>query len=101
MIEFSLITGMAIGFVYLLVTTSIHISNDRTKFLNRNSTSTSDYRSGQIALDDDLYVEYGQNQNDDLMDDLVDDDGRANQNDDDNNDGNGRVLGKADRLLFR
>ena len=35
------------------------------------------------------------------MDDLVDDDGRANQNDDDNNDGNGRVLGKADRLLFR
>ena len=57
MIEFTLIAVMVVGFVYLVVTTSIKINNERSKFhTSNNSTSASDYR-GQIVFDDDLYVE--------------------------------------------
>jgi hypothetical protein len=79
MIEFSMIAGMLLGFVYLLVTTSIHINNDRNGSVKNNSTS-SDYHGGQIALDDDLYVEYSRNQNDDKAYAAADDD--ANENND-------------------
>ena len=59
-IEFTMIALMIIGFVYLVVATSIHITNERNKSINTNSTSTSSHSSsngGRIALDDDLYVE--------------------------------------------
>jgi hypothetical protein len=65
MIEFSMIAGMVLGFVYLLVTTSIHITNDRNESMKSNTTSLSDYYGGQVALDDDVYVEYNRAQNDD------------------------------------
>jgi hypothetical protein len=83
MIEFSMIAGMLLGFVYLLVTTSIHITNDRNGSLNNNSTSQSDYQGGQIALDDDLYVEYSRNQNDDKAYAAADDDANGTYDFDD------------------
>jgi hypothetical protein len=89
LIEFSLLAGMILGFVYLLVTTSIQINNDRVEAKTQNSTSTSDYRGGQLALDDDLYVAYNQNQNQNHDDDqaYVDVDDYSNQyyNDDGSN----------------
>jgi hypothetical protein len=79
MIEVSLITGMAFGFVYLVVTTSMHINNERNaQKATANTTSISDsYNGGQIALDDDLYVEYNPNNVDDgyYADDATNDDG--------------------------
>ena len=81
LIEFSMIAGMIVGFVYLLVTTSIHITNDRNNSLQTNSTSTSDY--GQIALDDDLYVEYNQDFNDDFDGEIGDQEDDGEYYDDD------------------
>jgi hypothetical protein len=83
MIEFSLIAIMVLGFVYLLVTTSIHITNDRNQGTKSNSTSLSDYNGGQIALDDDMYVEYNRNQNDDDLYAADDDGSNHNYNADD------------------
>lgn len=78
MIEVSLIAGMAFGFVYLVVTTSMHINNERNaQKATENTTSISDsYNGGQIALDDDLYVEYNRNYVDDnyYADDATNDD---------------------------
>lgn len=73
MIEFSLIAGMFLGFVYLVVTTSIHLDRKHESW-KKNSTSVSDYHGngGQVALDDDVYVESG-NKDDYVLDDLVDD----------------------------
>jgi hypothetical protein len=79
MIEVSLIAGMVFGFVYLVVTTSMHINNERNaQKATENTTSISDsYNGGQIALDDDLYVEYNRNYVDDdkYADDATNDDG--------------------------
>lgn len=86
LIEFSMIAGMFIGFVYLLVTTSINLTNSKsTKTLDgRNATASDQYVSGQIALDDDLYAAY--NNNDDGDDDAaaVDNDDTVYYNDDNN-----------------
>ena len=76
LIEFTIIMAMALGFVYLLVTTSIQINNDRqaAKENSGNSTSTSN-NNGQLALDDDLYVEaYSNNNNQQQNGDGDDDD---------------------------
>jgi hypothetical protein len=75
MIEFSLIAGMVIGFVYLLVTTSIDLSNSKSTrtISGSNATASDEYISGQIALDDDLYAAYNRNGDDDLYDDQIDD----------------------------
>jgi hypothetical protein len=71
MVEFSLIAGMFIGFIYLLVRTSVHLTNGKQ---NTFSNST-EYISGQIALDDDLYAAY--NVNDDAYNnETYDDDGQ-------------------------
>lgn len=62
MIEFSLIAIMVVGFVWILVATSIQVTNARKDAMQSNST---DYHNGQmIAVDDDFYVEVT---NDDLM----------------------------------
>jgi hypothetical protein len=92
MIEVSLITGMAFGFVYLVVTTSMHINNERNGQKGTQNTTDS-YNGGQIALDDDLYVAYNQNNVDDddyytddandgyyYTDDATNDDGRYHSN---------------------
>lgn len=68
MVEFSLIAGMFIGFIYLLVRTSVHLTNERKQNTSSNSTDADQYISGQIALDDDLYAAYNVN-DDDLHDD--------------------------------
>jgi hypothetical protein len=67
MIEVSLIAATLFGFVYLVVTTSMHINNERNaQNATKNTTSISDsYNGGQIALDDDLYVESNRNNDDD------------------------------------
>ena len=63
-IEVSMIGGLFLGFVYLVVTTSIHITNDRKGLSQRNGTM-SDYRSGGlIATDDDFYVAYNKKNDD-------------------------------------
>ena len=88
MIEISLLAAMAIGFIYLLVSTSIYVSNERHK----NATNSSNMNSGQVALDDDAYyvafddVVNGQNNN------ANDNDDYAMNNAQQNNDGGRRRL---------
>ena len=83
-IEFTLIAMMILGFVYLLVTTSIHITNERNKIVNNSTSPSSHNNGGRIALDDDLYVE-DYRANDDLYNNEqnADDDGGGNGDDDD------------------
>lgn len=78
MVEFSMIAAMVVAFVYLLITTSIDLSDERNR--NRggggsNSTSThaatsSGGGSGQSALTDDgFYIESSYKADDELTDD--------------------------------
>lgn len=64
-VEFSLIAGMFIGFIYILVKTSVNLTNERKQNTFNNSTEADQYISGQIALDDDLYDAYNVNASND------------------------------------
>jgi hypothetical protein len=61
MVEFTLIAIMVVGFVYLLITTSINLSDERdtSKSQHRHNNSTASSSSSSSSLtDDDLYLEY-------------------------------------------
>ena len=55
LIEFSLIGIMVVGFVWMVIATSIHVTNARRNATMNNSTEV--YNDQMIALDDDYYVE--------------------------------------------
>jgi hypothetical protein len=55
MIEFSLIGIMVLGFVWMVITASIHVTNARRNAAISNSTDA--YNGQMIAVDDDFYVE--------------------------------------------
>lgn len=57
MVEFTMIAVMVVGFVYLLITTSINLSDDRNKS-QRHNNSTSSATSLSSLTDDDNYLEY-------------------------------------------
>ena len=58
-IEMTLIGAVSLGLIYLVVTTSIRLSNDHG---NKSKTQEED---ASIRLDDDYYIEYSKKTNDD------------------------------------
>lgn len=94
MVEFSLIGIMMLGFVWMVIAASIHVTNAHRSASTSNSTDT--YSGQMIAVDDDFYVaiaydddvskntddhySYGDNQT--YSDDMYIDDSNGYDNDD-------------------